>query len=277
MSKEIAPYKYIKNEVTTLATCWKLKLKNNIELGFTDFTRDLDVDALKYKAQSGFYSSAVESNNSVSADNFEVGGFLDSEDIAKQDIMSGMYDNAYLEIFIVDYQNPNAKKIILKSGYLGKIEMLDNQFVAEVTGLSDKLSNSIGSLYSPTCRAKFCGDECKIEKPPMINCNIISVENKTQVRIGQEINNPLYNYGVMEVVDENACVISLAIRRCNKNMVHLLSPFNMKKFPQTCRIYAGCDKKFSTCSQIYNNALNFRGEPHVPGVDEIYKTAGTFR
>ena len=30
-------------------------------------------------------------------------------------------------------------------------------------------------------------------------------------------------------------------------------------------IFAGCDKRASTCSTRFNNILNFRGEPHVPG------------
>lgn len=32
-------------------------------------------------------------------------------------------------------------------------------------------------------------------------------------------------------------------------------------------IYAGCDKRISTCNEKFNNAINFRGEPHVPGND----------
>ncbi len=31
----------------------------------------------------------------------------------------------------------------------------------------------------------------------------------------------------------------------------------------------GCDKKFSTCKARYNNIKNFRGEPNVPGNDQI--------
>ena len=40
-------------------------------------------------------------------------------------------------------------------------------------------------------------------------------------------------------------------------------------------ITAGCDKSFSTCQGKFNNAINFRGEPHVPGSDKAMETAGT--
>jgi len=35
-------------------------------------------------------------------------------------------------------------------------------------------------------------------------------------------------------------------------------------------IAQGCDKRFGTC-KVYQNVKNFRGEPHVPGEDELMK------
>ena len=32
-------------------------------------------------------------------------------------------------------------------------------------------------------------------------------------------------------------------------------------------ISAGCDKRFSTCRDRFDNAVNFRGFPHMPGND----------
>ncbi|TAF39061.1 MAG: hypothetical protein EAZ66_05445 [Alphaproteobacteria bacterium] len=37
----------------------------------------------------------------------------------------------------------------------------------------------------------------------------------------------------------------------------------------------GCDRSFTTCSTRFNNALNFRGEPHIPGTDRLLETAAT--
>ncbi|MDE5056044.1 phage BR0599 family protein [Wolbachia endosymbiont of Drosophila bicornuta] len=30
-------------------------------------------------------------------------------------------------------------------------------------------------------------------------------------------------------------------------------------------ILAGCDKTFPTCRSKFNNTVNFRGEPYIPG------------
>jgi uncharacterized phage protein (TIGR02218 family) len=37
----------------------------------------------------------------------------------------------------------------------------------------------------------------------------------------------------------------------------------------TYSIVAGCDKSFATCRDRFDNVVNFRGEPYVPGVDKM--------
>lgn len=39
------------------------------------------------------------------------------------------------------------------------------------------------------------------------------------------------------------------------------------------RIYAGCDKRLTTCVTKFANAINFRGEPYIPGQDSFSKFA----
>ena len=43
----------------------------------------------------------------------------------------------------------------------------------------------------------------------------------------------------------------------------------------TYSMHAGCDKNFTTCGSTFSNAVNFRGEPHLPGADKMFETAGT--
>ena len=43
-----------------------------------------------------------------------------------------------------------------------------------------------------------------------------------------------------------------------------------------CRVELreGCDKRFATCVARFNNAVNFRGEPHLPGNDLLTRYPG---
>jgi hypothetical protein len=38
------------------------------------------------------------------------------------------------------------------------------------------------------------------------------------------------------------------------------------------RLYPGCDKRLATCRDKFNNVVNFRGEPHIPGADALLGT-----
>lgn len=37
------------------------------------------------------------------------------------------------------------------------------------------------------------------------------------------------------------------------------------------RLYPGCDKRVATCKAKFDNSINFRGDPYVPGPDELGK------
>ena len=106
----------------------------------------------------------------------------------------------------------------------------------------------------------------------------MSIVTRSHIIIDKDVNalkeQHLFSSGVIELKGDKF----VPVAKCERNEIKL-------KFalPESVRLkskfilHAGCDKKFSTCSKIYNNAINFRGEPHVPGLDEIHKTAGTFR
>jgi uncharacterized phage protein (TIGR02218 family) len=42
---------------------------------------------------------------------------------------------------------------------------------------------------------------------------------------------------------------------------------------QPVTLTVGCDKRFSTCRDVFANALNFRGFPHIPGNDHVMSYA----
>ena len=72
--------------------------------------------------------------------------------------------------------------------------------------------------------------------------------------------------------------LSLEIKEIHENIISLMLEFPYQiNVGDEFIITPGCDKQFSTCCERYNNAVNFRGEPTLPGMDEILKTSGTFK
>ena len=48
----------------------------------------------------------------------------------------------------------------------------------------------------------------------------------------------------------------------------------LKDLPQPVRLVEGCDKQLATCDARFHNALNFRGEAHLPGNDLLTRYPG---
>ena len=96
---------HIEGELTTLATCWKLTLKNGTEYFFTNHDVDLLIDGDTYEASSGMMPKALDQNTRLAPDNMDVIAFLESAKISEADILAGDLDYATIDIFIVNYND----------------------------------------------------------------------------------------------------------------------------------------------------------------------------
>ena len=257
-----------------------MKLRNGDIIGFTEHLGDLTIDNLVYRAENSFRTTSIENTDNLSVDNLEIEGVIDSDVIKHEDLIAGLYDYAYIEIFVVDYQLPQAGKIILKAGYIGEISFCGQRFIAEIRGLSQKLNANIGNYYSPTCRTNFGGSQCKINLSKYQKHGVVVslIQGKSFVIDKLIFENDWYLYGLIKFITGQNKDLSLEIKEIHENIISLMLEFPYQiNVGDEFIITPGCDKQFSTCCERYNNAVNFRGEPTLPGMDEILKTSGTFK
>ncbi len=270
---------HIAGEVTTLATCWKLVRRDAVVLGFTEHDADIIVDGVTYKAASGFTPSAIKNTASLSVDNLDIEGMLDAGNITEADIMAGKYDFAEIEIFMVNYQDISAGKLKLRRGWLGEVALAKQQFVAEVRGLSQRLSQTIGELFSPSCRASFGDARCKI------NAATYTVSGAaTSIASTQEFTDSsrteaggLYDFGKIFFTSGANAGLSMEVKEfASGGKITLVLPMPYAiAVGDGYTMTQGCDKTLAICANQYNNVVNFRGEPFVSGLDKMLETAGT--
>ncbi|MFN7451682.1 MAG: DUF2163 domain-containing protein, partial [Alphaproteobacteria bacterium] len=67
---------HLAQEVTTLATCWKVTRRDGAVLGFTDHDKTLTFQGVTYKAQTGMTPTAVSSSLGLAVDNLDIEGML---------------------------------------------------------------------------------------------------------------------------------------------------------------------------------------------------------
>lgn len=264
---------HISSEVTTIATLWRLIRRDNVVMGFTDFSDDIFFDDINYKAFSGFTPAAISSNSDLSVDNLEVEAVLNSEYISERDIIAGLYDFANIDILKVNYKDISQGCLVLRSGYIGEVTLKKNSFVAEIRGLSQNLSQTIGQLYSPSCRANFCDSLCGLSEENYIFSGSITsiVNNRLFFDAGRTEEKGFFSFGKILFLNGNNINMQSEIKRYSDNgLIELVLPMKFDlKVNDAYRIVTGCDKTFNTCVKKFNNALNFRGEPHIPGLSKI--------
>lgn len=269
---------HLDNEVTTLATCWKLARRDGTVLGFTDHDCDVMVNGTEYVAETGFSPTAIASSSGLQVDNLDVEGMLDSTAIREADVMAGLYDFAEIEVFQVNFNQPDAGSLRLRRGWLGEVALRNGRFVAEVRGISQKLSQQIGSLYSAACRAELGDAQCKVAMAGYTQTGSLSnvTSNSVFSDSARTEEDGFFTFGKLTFTSGANAGLSMEVKEFALGEFVLALP--MAYDVQTgdeYQVQAGCDKSFSTCTARFDNAVNFRGEPHVPGIDRMLETSAT--
>ncbi len=265
---------HIDDEVTQLATCFKLTRKDGVIMGFCDFDLILTVSGVNYQPDSGFLQTMLRKNGDMSKDNADIIGFLDSPAIVAADVRNGVYNGARFEIFKVIWSNPSAGTIKLLKGEFGAINM--KQFKVEVTveGLTKRLATKYGQIYQPQCRADLFDERCGLDAADFVQALTVDASTANSVDFYRTFNIPslvgttsTYKKGLITFTSGGNINLSIEIKNYDTatGKVELFArmPYLLVA-GDGFNIYPGCDKKRTTCSLQYANILNFRGEPDVP-------------
>lgn len=274
---------HLAQEVTTLTTCWKMTRRDSTVMGFTSHDRDIVVDSVTYKAASGFTPTAIASSSALNVDNLDLEGMLTDQSITEADIMAGLYDFAEIEIFMVNYAAPEDGQVMLRRGWLGEVSFSGNHFIAEVRGLTQALTQTVGELFSPSCRASLGDSRCGVDLAShTVTGNVTSTASSQEfVDSTRDEVSGIFTGGVVSFTSGANDGLSMEVKEYilqagsgGRVILAMPMPYAIAA-SDSYSLVKGCDKTLATCRDRFANVANFRGEPHVPGMDRILETAGT--
>lgn len=274
---------HIAGEVTTLATCWKLTRRDTTVFGFTDHDQDIIFSSVTYKAATGFTPTAIQNSGTLAVDNLDVEGMLTSGSITEADILAGLYDFAEIEIFQMNYKDLTQGSLKLKRGWLGEVSLYKQQFVAEVRGLTQRLSQTVGDLYSASCRATLGDSRCKVNMAAnTVTGSVTTVTSALAFTDSARTEaSDTFGFGTLTFTGGANNGLSMEVKEYiyttgtgGQITLALPMPYTIA-VGDTYSLTKGCDKTLATCFSRFNNVVNFRGEPQVPGLDKMLETAGT--
>lgn len=262
--------------VTTVCRAWTVTRRDGQVLGFTDHDRDLEIDGVVCRADTGMTARVLHQTTGLSVDNTEAFGALNATSITESDLLAGRFDSAEVRAFLVNWQMPD-DYIEQFRGYLGEVSRSGGAFRAELRGLSERLNRPHGMAYTPGCSAVLGDDRCKFDlaQPGYSVVATVDVvdEDRGFVLGGVSgFDDRWFEGGRFEVLTGPAAGLVGVVKNDRQDgstrRIELWQSVGAGMAAgDTVRIKAGCDKTTNTCRIKYANFLNFRGFPHIPGED----------
>ena len=149
----------IESGAATLCHAWVLRRADGAVMGFTDHDRDLRLEDVVCRADSGWTAGAGEGQAGLAAGSLSASGGLDDAAITEADIAAGLYDGARIALWRLDWARPDLA-VRLWAGALARIRRDNGAFVADLDGPMAALERVVGRTYGRTCDAVLGDGRC---------------------------------------------------------------------------------------------------------------------
>ena len=278
MSRAIPPglAAHLAQDVTSLAILWRIARRDGVIFGFTSHDRDIAADGVTYRAVPSFLPSAFVSTAAFEAGDIELSGMLTSSAVTEADLAAGRFDFARLTVSVMNWGQPGDGTAPLATGTLGAVRWEDGAFRAELHTDSARFDQAVTESYSPECRADFGDRRCRADLAKhRLTGKVASVVGRSEFS-GVGVTGGLagtpnwYAYGRLRWLTGANAGAGAEVFSSSGASVVLKEPMRAAIAPgDMFTLTAGCDRRFSTCTGKFGNGVNFRGEPHVPGLDAM--------
>ena len=257
-----------REELEGLATFWRIRRRDGVTLGLTGHDRDLWFDGVLHRAAPGMLPSAIRRTADLSPDSAEVQGALTHDSIAAADLAGGRFDGAGVEIGVVDWET--FEHAVLYRGEIGGVAEEAGRFAAELRSAKVDLEADSVPRTSPTCRAPFCGPGCTLSAAKFTHEAVVeSVDlEANRVAFAGGPGPEAMRQGSLRWLDGPQAGLAMQVNGADEAGLVLDLALDPALMPGTRGLLReGCDHTLQTCHQRFGNAVNFQGEPFVPGND----------
>lgn len=280
---------HLGGEVTTIAMLWRIVRLDGVEFHFTTHDEDilfpLGSPQDTYLSRGGFSKSAIGNQAGMNVDDLEVTAFFSDESITVEELRAGKFDGASVYVSAVNYLNIAAGAVALRRGWIGEcIATPEGLFKTELRGLTQKLQAPYGQVYSPECRADLGDSRCTVNLAALtVSVTITNVIDRRIFTVSGAGTQPADYWpgGVftftsgpnsgraMEIVQFGAGSPDTGSPAIAPQVTLYLPVGYVPEVGDTGTMSPGCNKTTAMCKDRFNNLLNFRGEPYLPGIDAM--------
>jgi uncharacterized phage protein (TIGR02218 family) len=266
---------------TTLAHLAKLTRRDGFVLAVTlDHDEKITFGGVDYLPALSMIPSNIETSAALNVDNLDAKGALLALGISEADIAAGLWDLCDVRVLRVNWADLSMGAEKLKRGTFGELSVGRNTFSNEVRGITQKLQQTIGDVVSPSCKVEEVGDaRCGVVMAEGVwkfsgtaVTAITGARTFTATALTQAAG--FFDAGKVTWTTGANAGLSKEIRAHTAGgTIELQEPMPYVIAPaDEFTVFAGCLKRATEdCSGKFNNIINFRGFPSVPGQDQMFK------
>lgn len=259
---------WFSQSLETVATWWRIERCDGVTMGFTSHDRDLAFAGLHHRSAPGMVPAAVRRTATLDPDTTEVAGAFSHDAIDEAGLSSGRFDGARVAMGLVDWQTLEFTS--LYHGSIGSVSREGEQFSAELASLKESLSSEVVKRTSPSCRAEFCGKGCTLSAARFSHdATVAEIGSDNQwVRIDCAVAPEAFEFGWLRPVSGADCGLVFHVFAVSEGRLMLERPLSSSVgIGDRLILREGCDHTIATCAERFSNAVNFQGEPYLPGND----------
>ncbi len=268
---------FLAGEVTTLAFLWRLTRLDGVVLGFTSHDRPIRAGGITHVARPGMTPSAITLEDGFRTETMVVSGALSADSMRGADLESGRWHGASVDLHVCDWRQPEATMLRLASGRIGDVVRREQgsggRFSVELLSEMSALLRGGPPRCSAMCRASLGDGRCQVDMDSRTSTAIAMRIEEDWVRLQHAPAEPdHYAHGILRVLDGPHAGIDRPVLRVEGPDVQLAERLPaLGEGRWRIRLREGCDRRFETCVTRFDNALQFSGEPHVPGTDALVR------
>lgn len=251
-----------------------------------------------YRTENGYEFSSFSSSSTFSSGSVDLSGIMAAGGISRDDIVSGLYDNARVYLFATNWDAPIEDQEELGMFFFGKVELTDNAYKVQLMGAIDVISQSVGRSYAPTCQwtlfdqtldgrvllpsaSRCSGPRAAPDGPTVaaykVTGTITHAFDQYTVRDSARTEPAdWFGYGAIRFTSgPNAGLKAIDIKAYDADGTITLHEalFYMPQVTDAYEMIPGCRKRIEDCRDKFANSVNFGGQPHVPA-PSVYSQVG---
>ncbi|OBS10778.1 DUF2163 domain-containing protein [Acidihalobacter prosperus] len=255
-----------------LCTIWQLTLVNGVVERWTDHDEDIQWGGYTWAATDAYTrtQTMARADMSVITTDMDTGV---RTGLDQPDIDAGIYDNARITLWTLDWSASSYEPVELVSGRIGNITIEASGLVKfEFRSLTQQLQIRIGRTIGPACDADLGDTRCGVNLVSYTVTGSATAGTSASLTDSARTEGDGYYTGgrVTPTSGQNAGLE----REVQDYTAGVFAVYDPWPYPvavgDTYTAVAGCDKTDTTCATKFANLPRFRGFPQVPGADVAY-------